>query len=195
MSRRAKLAACFVASAMLVGLAGCTGSDGAGIRVEEDQGFIDGDGTSDIVEPDDRESVPDVSGVTLQGDELSLSDFAGDVVVVNVWGSWCGPCREEARALQEVYDKNSKRGVQFVGLNTRDQQAAALAFEDGFGISYPSLVDQSGELQLAFRDTLPPNAIPSTIVIDREGRVAARVLGPTTYSQLSDLVDHVASES
>jgi peroxiredoxin len=85
--------------------------------------------------------------------------------------------------------------VQFVGLNTRDQQAAALAFEDGFGISYPSLVDQSGELQLAFRDTLPPNAIPSTIVIDREGRVAARVLGPTTYTQLSDLVDHVVAES
>ena len=87
------------------------------------------------------------------------------------------------------------RGVQFVGLNTRDQQAAAQAFERRFGITYPSLVDDGGELQLAFRDSLPPNAIPSTLVIDREGRIAARVVGEVTYTQLSEIVDELATEA
>jgi peroxiredoxin len=94
-----------------------------------------------------------------------------------------------------VYLDQKQDGVRFVGLNTRDQQAAALAFEQRFGITYPSLVDESGELQLAFRDSLPPNAIPSTLVIDRDGDIAARVVGPTTYSQLSELVGDVAAES
>jgi len=96
--------------------------------------------------------------------------------------------------LQQVFTDTQKEGVQFVGINTRDQEAAAIAFEKNFGITYPSLVDKNGQLQLAFRESLPANSIPSTLVIDRDGRVAARVLGATTYSQLTDLVDQVASE-
>jgi peroxiredoxin len=94
-----------------------------------------------------------------------------------------------------VYSENRKDGVSFLGINTRDQDAAAMAFEENFDITYPSLVDENGELLLAFRDSLPASAIPSTLVVDREGRIAARVLGPTTYSQLTELVEQVASET
>lgn len=159
------------------------------------QGFVSGDGAVQVIDPADRVAAPEVSGTTLTGKSLALADFAGDVVVVNVWGSWCAPCRAEAPSLQQVYADTKDQGVRFLGLNTRDQTAAALAFEDRFGITYPSLVDENGELQLAFRDSLPPNAIPSTLVIDRGGDIAARIVGPTTYSQLSELVDDVVAES
>jgi thiol-disulfide isomerase/thioredoxin len=177
---------------LLLWVAGC--SYGASTSGTDGQDFIAGDGSSQIIEVDKRLTAPDISGVTLDGEKLALADFAGTVVVINVWGSWCSPCRAEAPILQEVYSETRKRGVAFLGLNTRDQEAAAIAFEDSFGITYPSLVDETGELQLAFRQFLPSNAIPSTLIIDRDGLVAARILGATTYSQLTDLVDQVAAE-
>lgn len=183
-----------IALGLLLFLTGCTDAS-SGVESDGGQGFVSGDGSAQVIAPADRTVAPEMSGTTLDGEPLALSDFAGDVVVVNVWGSWCAPCRAEAEALQQVYRDQKQDGVRFVGLNTRDQQAAALAFEQRFGITYPSLVDESGELQLAFRDSLPPNAIPSTLVIDRNGDIAARVVGPTTYSQLSELVGDVAAES
>jgi thiol-disulfide isomerase/thioredoxin len=192
MSRRRT--ASFVASAVLiaVSLSACTAD--ANVESGDNQGFISGGGVAEVIPEADRHLAPEVTGTTLDGDHLSLSDYAGDVVVMNVWGSWCAPCRAEAPALQEVYKTNRSRGVQFIGINTRDQVAAAQAFEETFGVTYPSFDDQAGQLQLLFRETLPAEAIPSTVVIDREGKVAARVIGPTTYSQLSDLIDKVDSE-
>ena len=178
----------------LTALPACTGSDGAGERTQEGQGFITGDGTATTFDAEDRQDAPDITGSTRDGEEIALADLAGDVVVINVWASWCGPCRAEAPALEEVYRENRKRGVEFVGINTTDQEAAAAAFEENYGVTYPSWWDQSGELQLEFRDVAPSVYLPTTLVIDRVGRVAARVLGPTTYSQLSNLVDQVASE-
>jgi thiol-disulfide isomerase/thioredoxin len=191
--RRLALAGGAALCAMTLVLGGCT-SD-SGIESGDGQGFVSGDGTARVLEPAERQPAPDVVGTTLTGDEVSLDDFAGEVVVLNVWGSWCAPCRAEAPALQEVYSENRKDGVSFLGINTRDQDAAALAFEENFDITYPSLVDENGELLLAFRDSLPASAIPSTLVVDREGRIAARVLGPTSYSQLTELVEQVASET
>jgi thiol-disulfide isomerase/thioredoxin len=178
---------------MLLLAAGCS-ADGTTTSGSDEPGFVTGDGSSQVIEVGERLAAPEVSGTTLEGRDLTLSEFAGNVVVINVWGSWCAPCRAEAPILQEVYEEFKSQGVQFLGLNTRDQDAAAIAFEENFGITYPSLVDTNGELQLAFRNSLPPNAIPSTLVIDRDGQVAARVIGPTTYSQLSGLVDEVATE-
>lgn len=178
---------------LFLALAGCTGSE-ANVDSGDGQGYVAGDGSAQVIDSADRRAAPDLAGATLDGDQLALTDFAGDVVVLNLWASWCGPCRAEAPALQQVYADSRNKGVEFLGINSRDQEAAAAAFEKNFGITYPSLVDDSGELQLAFHDSVPASSIPWTLVIDRDGLIAARILGPTTYSQLSDLVDEVASE-
>ncbi len=192
--RRAKgVCVAAVLAAPLLTLAGCTGG-GAQVDSSGGQGFVAGDGSAQVIDKADREAAPDLAGTTLNGDDLALSGFTDDVVVLNLWASWCGPCRAEAPALQQVSVDQAKQGVQFVGINSRDETPNALAFERNFGITYPSLVDQDGQLQLAFRDTVTPTSIPWTLVIDRDGLIAARILGPTTYSALSDLVDEVASE-
>lgn len=147
-----------------------------------------------LVDPAEREPAPEFSGPTLDGDEFSLSEQAGSVVVLNVWGSWCAPCRAEAPAFAAVAEETADDGVVFVGVNTRDTETAALAFEEEFDVPYPSVVDSDGRRLLAFRDTLPPAAIPSTLVVDRDGDMAARVIGPITETSLRELVTEVAEE-
>lgn len=178
---------------MAMVLTGC-GGDG---RVEPaaQAGFVSGGGVVTLIEPQNREAAPPFFGPTLDGGEFDLSAQSGNVVVLNVWGSWCAPCRAEAPGFVAVSEQTAEDGVVFVGVNTRDTPTAAQAFEDEFGISYPSVVDPDGRLLLAFRDTLPPAAIPSTLVVDREGRMAARVVGPITETSLADLVTDVAEES
>lgn len=191
--RRGTWVATALCAPLLFGLAGCTGS-AADVESGGGQGFVSGDGSAQVVAPDDRVELGEVSGTTLEGEPLSIEESAGDVIVLNLWASWCGPCRAEAPALQQASADTRNDGVQFVGINTRDQEAAAIAFEKNFGITYPSLVDDSGELELLVAEAVPLSGIPWTIIVDRDGRVAARILGPTTYSELTDLVDQVASE-
>jgi thiol-disulfide isomerase/thioredoxin len=182
-----------VGAVALVLVAGCA-TGGPTPAGGDGQGFVSGDGSLTVVDPSAREPAPELAGTTLDGEQLDLSELRGDVVVLNVWGSWCADCREEAPYLQAVYDDTQRDGVRFVGINTRDDVAAAQAFERSFSITYPSLVDTDGQKILQFGGTLPFSAIPSTVVIDRQGRVAARVLGATTYSGLKRLVDEVAAE-
>ncbi|NED94539.1 TlpA family protein disulfide reductase [Phytoactinopolyspora alkaliphila] len=185
------------ASLLLLGLAGC--SDGQVTRDgdADNIGYIEGDGVVSIIPPEEREPAPDFGGELLaDGGTFELAEAQGDVVVINVWGSWCPPCRKEAPDLQAVHEELADDGVRFIGVNTRDGQTetAALAFEREFGITYPSVFDPDGQALLAFRATLPPQAIPSTLVIDREGRMAARVLGPIGRASLRDLVSDIAAE-
>ena len=142
----------------------------------------------------DRVEVPEVSGTTLDGDEIALSDYAGRIVVLNVWASWCGPCRAEQPVLDEVHTEYTDLGVDFLGVNIKDDETAAQAYAEHQEIPYPSLYDQPGEIPQAFRETVPPRSIPSTLIIDPEGRIAARVIGPTTYGQLTELLDPVVVE-
>lgn len=109
---------------------------------------------------------------------------------MNVWASWCAPCRAEAPALAKVADQ-LQPGVAFVGLNTRDSEAPAKAFANRFKLGYPNVVDPDGTLTMLFRETLPPQAIPSTVVIDKDGRVAARALGKVTPAELRTMIDSV----
>jgi len=162
---------------------------------ETGAGFVSGDGSVTILEPAQRQLAPEAVGIDLNGDPLKLSDFAGQVVVLNVWASWCAPCRAEAGALEEVALQFDGKGVQFIGLNTRDSQAAAQAFTRNFGVTYPSMVDTDGRIQLLFNDSLPPQAIPSTIVIDQRGRVAARALGTVTSATLRAMIEPLLDES
>ena len=152
-----------------------------------EQSFIAGNGVATFIPQADRKAAPAISGPTLDGGSFTAS--AGKVLVLNVWASWCSPCRAEAPALQELSIKHPE--VQFLGVLTRDSLVAARAFVERFGIQYPSLVDDA--ILLKFHGQLTPNAIPTTLIIDTQGRIAARVSGEVTYSALEDLIERVKS--
>jgi thiol-disulfide isomerase/thioredoxin len=141
----------------------------------------------------ERHVAPSIAGPTVGGGRLDLGSFAGQVVVLNFWGSWCAPCRDEASGLEGAYQATRGQGVQFVGIDERDSDSQAGIFLRSLRIGYPSLSDRTGELLVRFRD-LPPTAIPSTLVLDRRGRIAARVIGETTYSELVPVVRSLAAE-
>jgi thiol-disulfide isomerase/thioredoxin len=187
--RTACALAAVLASFVLAACSGSSAPSGA-----PDKGYISGDGTVTLVAAADRDDVVAFAGTTLDGDAFDVADHRGEVVVVNVWGSWCPPCIAEAPALEKVWEQTRAKGVQFVGVNTRDQNAAARAHERRFAISYPSIDDDGGRVLLAFRGTLPPVAIPSTLVLDRRGRVAARVLGKVGAGTLRGVLDDVLAE-
>lgn len=185
---RTALSRIALATAVLVSLGACTRVGTAGAT----GGYVSGSRFVTFVEPADRADAPVLEGEDLEGGTVSSADFAGRTLVVNVWGSWCPPCRKEAPVLQEVAEAYADRDVQFLGLNVRDQVAAARAFEERIGTTYPSIVDRDGRQQLGFADSLPSQAIPTTWVIDAEGRVAARIIDPDLRaSTLTGVLDDV----
>lgn len=171
--------------ACLLALAGCSSLQGTG-----DKGFVSGEGQIVRKAVEDREPPIELVGEDLQGEELSLAAFRGQAVVVVVWGSWCGPCRAEVgdvvAAAEQLGDD-----ARFVGLNIRDPSPAqAQAFVRNHDVPYPSFYSPDGKAMLAFEGTLTPNSIPSFVVLDADGRVAASILGPlpstTTLVQLTE---------
>lgn len=167
-------------------LGGCSRNQVSG---SSDQGYVTGTGGITSLKAADRKSPGAVSGATLAGRHASLSDYRGKVVVVNVWGSWCPPCRAEAPMLAAAARSLTPKGVVFLGIDTRDpERAGPRAFQRRYEIPYDSLYDPGGRTLLAFHGTLPPNSIPSTVVIDKQGRVAGSVIGSITRTTLDDLV-------
>ncbi|MFI6205419.1 TlpA family protein disulfide reductase [Streptomyces sp. NPDC051041] len=191
-ARRAVLTAGAAAAALLVSACGSGGTSGGG----GDTNFITGSDGIATVDRGERADAPDLSGPTVDGERLDVDDYKGKVVVLNVWGSWCPPCRAEAKNFQKVYEDVKDQGVQFVGINTRDTSTGpARAFEEEYGITYPSLYDPTGKLMLRFaKGTLNPQAIPSTLIIDRDGRIAARTLQALTEEKLRKMIDPVLAE-
>lgn len=190
--RRAALTAGAAAAALLVSACGSGGTSGGGGNTN----FVTGsDGTATVAEGE-RTPAPDLSGKTIIGKTLDLADFKGKVVVLNVWGSWCNPCRAEAKYFAKVSKAYAGKGVQFVGINTRDTSTgAALAFEKDWDITYPSLYDPTGKLLLRFdKGTLNPQAIPSTLVLDRDGKIAARSLSALSEERLLKMLKPVVAE-
>lgn len=133
--------------------------------------------------------LPNVTGKTLDGARLDLADLRGNVVVLNVWGSWCAPCREESPDLVQVASETQDRAVRFVGIDVRDNPAAAKAYERTFGITYPSFDDQDGTILAQFSGIIPVSAVPSTAVIDKQGVVRARVVGIIDATTLRGLIE------
>ncbi|MEO7943502.1 MAG: TlpA disulfide reductase family protein [Marmoricola sp.] len=142
-----------------------------------------------VYPPGTRSKAPQLEGTTLDGDAFTLSEYSGNIIVINVWGSWCGPCRAETPDLVRLARQNADREVRFLGINTRDNLGSARAFVKKFKVPYPSLFDEGGRVLLPFRGVIPTAVIPSTVVIDREGKVAARVIGPVTYNTLKGVLD------
>jgi thiol-disulfide isomerase/thioredoxin len=159
----------------------------------DETSFVAGDGTMTLVPQVDRENPVELAGQTLTGEQLDIATYRGKVVVVNVWASWCAPCRAEAGELANLAKEFSNESVQFIGLNTRDSLSAAIAFNERFQTGFPSLQDKEGELTLAF-GKLGPAATPTTIVLDKAGRPAGRILGPVTEAQLRSLIKAVLEE-
>jgi peroxiredoxin len=149
---------------------------------------------SGVFRVSDRDPAPQLRGTTLDDQELDVGDYRGKVVVLNFWASWCAPCRAEARNLNSVYAKTRALGVEFVGIDIKDDRTAARAFSRSKQVKYPSLFDQSGLLLLKFRGQAPQSP-PTTLVLDRQGRVAARFVQPVTENQLLVPVEAIARES
>lgn len=166
---------------------------GGGVESKGDQGYVSGNGVITVLDEEDRYVPEEVSGESLEGEPLSLSSYDGKVVVINVWGAWCPPCRAEADDLAVAAKELQPEGVAFLGINTRDtSRDNALSFQRSREVPYPSIYDPSGRTLLAFRGSLRPNSIPSTLVLDEQGRVAATVLGELTSARtLVSLVEEV----
>lgn len=173
-------------------LAACGGSTSG--SAGQDTSYIAGNGTMTFIDSKDRGEVVKLAGTTLDGAALDISQFGGKVIVINVWASWCGPCRSEAVDLTNVAKEFAGQDVQFLGLNTRDGLAAAIAFNKRFNTGYPSIQDKEGTLTLAFGN-LGPAATPTTIILDKQARVAGRILGPITQGQLRSLIKAVLQDA
>jgi thiol-disulfide isomerase/thioredoxin len=189
---RRALAAAALVSALAV-LSACSGTNAVSQSVAGSNGYQAGDNGLTWLAPADRPNVGPVSGELLGGTHFDLSSWRGKVVVVNFWGSWCHPCRSEAASLDAVYRLDHARGVEFVGVDVREGRAQAETFVRERHIGYPSLFDPSDVLALRFPG-LPPNATPTTLVIDRRGRIAARKSGQIFYTQLRDVVARAVAE-
>jgi thiol-disulfide isomerase/thioredoxin len=166
-----------VAASLLV-LGGCVSNDPLANDVI-DQNYTSDDGAiTELAASNREEPVSFESSETTDGSTISSDDYLGSVLVVNFWFAACPPCRYEAPDLAEISEKYAADGVQFLGINVYDEREVANSFEREFAIQYPSILDVStGELRLAFSGQLPPNGVPTTIIVDRSGRVAARLSG------------------
>lgn len=194
---RIALAGLALASAVAV-LAGCTANDSLAeqYRSGSGQGYISGDGAYTVIAAADRAAPVEFSGLVENGDSVSSDDFRGDVLVVNFWYAGCPPCRLEASDLEALWQRFAADGVNFLGVNIYDQPATALTFATEFGVTYPSIIDvNDGGVRLAFAGQVAPNAVPTTLVLDREGRVAARISGLITEpSVLRSMITDVLAE-
>jgi len=179
-----------------VALAGCGGSSDGGGGGETSQAIApnlmmpstDPRVEVKVFDVNEREPAPDLKGLTLEGDELALSDLLGQVVIVNTWASWCGPCEDEMPLLLDIEKNYQRDGVSLLGINVEDKPQDAKEFATKFGIDFPSLIDSDSKL-LASLPGVPPNALPSTLIIDRNGQIGARIVGPVKPGVIEEILD------
>ncbi|WP_233563842.1 TlpA family protein disulfide reductase [Cryobacterium tepidiphilum] len=164
-------------------------------RAGSGKNYIAGDGTVTEIAPGDRSATVEFSATVESGEDVRSLDFAGDVMVLNFWYAGCAPCRAEAPDLQALWEKYQAENVQFLGVNIRDQVGTAKAFSQSYGVTYPSVIDvNTGAVQLAFSGSVAPNAVPTTLVLDRQGRIASRILGRIPAPSVLDSLIRTALE-
>ncbi len=167
-----------------------TGCSSGGLSTANQNAFVSGDGVAIYVKSADMKPAPTISGATLENGKMTLP--SGKVTVLNVWASWCAPCRAEAPLLSDFASTYKSQGVQFAGILTRDNLSSALEFAKRFKLDYPTFTDDS--VLASFRNSLVPNAIPTTLIIDSHGYVAARVSGEVTVAILTELINKVLKD-
>ncbi|MCH8565957.1 TlpA family protein disulfide reductase [Nesterenkonia sp. LB17] len=193
-SRLRALAAVGLASALA--LAGCSSAnDELSQRAANDgTNYVAGDGSVKELAAEDRGEPVQFESTLFDGSAVGPERWEGEVTVINFWYAACAPCRVEAPDLADLDEEFTDEGVQFYGVNTRDTQPTAEAFERTFGIEYPSMEDRSGEVMLAMTDYVPPSAVPTTLVLDKQGRVSARILGIAEPGTLRALINSALDE-
>jgi thiol-disulfide isomerase/thioredoxin len=179
------------AAAVVFGVAACSGNGNSNNSVGN--GYQDGDGAIAHYAVGDRKMVGDVVGETLQGKPLNLASYRGKVVVVDFWSNSCGPCHGEEQAFEALSKEYADKGVQFVGIDERDNRSYALGFERQYHVTYPSLYDRNDAYLLDFPGAAPPST-PTTIILDPTGHIAARVNGALDYTHLKTLITSALSE-
>lgn len=188
-----RLAVVLAASLLTAALVGCSSSDGERAASGDQYVFDEATAAGQVITPSDRSDAPAFTGELLDGSPFDSAELAGDIAVINFWGSWCAPCRVETPDFQSVYAELRDQGVQFVGVDVKDERQLGVAFFEQVGVEYPSLFDPRGEVALAFRG-FPANAVPSTILLDREGRVAAVYTGAVARDDLRGAVTALLKE-
>ncbi|WP_328842876.1 TlpA family protein disulfide reductase [Streptomyces sp. NBC_00258] len=192
LSRVSPAALLVAAGALTLGACG-NGETGSG---DQPDYAASSDGISTVAKAE-RQPTNDVKGETLEGKQLDVADFKGKIIVINVWGSWCPPCRAETPNFVKVAKETKAKGVEFLGINTRDaNRRQAIAFETDYSVRYPSLYDPTGKVVLhGFpKGTLNPQTVPSTIVLDRDGKIAARSLRPLSEENLRKMISPLLAE-
>ncbi|MFT4157942.1 MAG: TlpA disulfide reductase family protein [Microbacterium sp.] len=187
-----------LAAVVVAGVSGCASDPVSDSFLSGDNtGYVAADGAVVEIPAADRGEPVVFGGVTEGGEQFSSADIAGQVVVVNFWYAGCAPCRGEAEHLEATWQKFEDQGVTFIGINTRDQADTAKAFAVDYAVTYPSLIDvDTAEAKLAFAEAVPIQATPTTLVLDKQGRVAARIIGPIdSPSILSTLVKDALAET
>jgi thiol-disulfide isomerase/thioredoxin len=179
---------------VLAGIAGALTWQASTGSEADNSSYLAAPGTLSAVAPDQRLPGPRLRGQLLDGTAFDSAPWAGNIIVVNFWGSWCPPCRAETPELVRVANATGNHGVRFLGIDVKDNRASAQAFVRNYHVPYPSIFDTDNQGLLAFRD-LPPNAVPTTFVIDRRGRIAARALGRITGDQLTAVLTTLWQES
>lgn len=157
--------------------------------------YVAGDGSVQEFAQEERGEPVEFESTLFDGTSISPETWQGDVTVINFWYAACAPCRVEAPDLAEIHSEYEDDGVQFFGVNTRDTQPTAEAFERRFEIEYPSVEDRGGEVMFSMTDYVPPSAVPTTLVLDQEGRVSARIIGVAEPGTLRALIDSAQSEA
>jgi thiol-disulfide isomerase/thioredoxin len=192
-ARRAAAGALVLAASLA--LAACdSGAIGQNTPASNGQSFVSGSAGTTVYGASTGPAVPRVSGTTLGGQKLVLAQYHGYVVVMNFWGSWCTPCRAEAPVLASLSHHFTGSGVRFLGVDIRDSPTTAQAFLSDFHISYPSLNDPGDVIALDFQSTVPPAGIPTTLVIGRDGRISARIIGEVSYPGLRGLISRAMAQ-
>ncbi|WP_033210291.1 TlpA family protein disulfide reductase [Gryllotalpicola ginsengisoli] len=197
-ARRGRLAASALTAVLAVSaLTGCTlTSLQQQYQDGDNKGYIAGSGVTEIKAADRGDPVR-FTGTLEDGSSFDSRDDLGDVLVVNFWYDPCGPCIVETKDLESISKKYADQGVDFVGVNTRNDAATVQSFDKKYGVTYPSILDaDDGKAQLAFSGQYRPNATPTTIVLDKKGRVAARIEGPINSqpSTLETLIESALEE-